>query len=141
MSNDSLKDLTEIKNGAMHHTDVAEIITEDHSKNSRLKKGAKYLLEAEQRYSNAADLLIKTNDRLIVETDALSKKSKQACAAVKSTVNEIKDQLLKVDNILGDNVEHKIKQLERVALALTTISELASDKQTMAVVAAMINKG
>ena len=65
---------------------------------------------------------------------------KKACASVKSTVNEIKDQLIKVDSILGDNVEYKIKQLERVASALKTISELSGDNKTMGIVSAMVNK-
>ena len=136
----SIKDLTEIKNGAMKHTSVADILTDDYTKDSRLKSSTKGYKEAETRCSEAADLLLTANKRLMSESEKTTKESKKACASVKSSINSIKDQLLKVDSILGDNVEHKIQQLERVASALKTISELSGDNKTMSIVSAMVNK-
>ena len=135
-----MKDLAEIKNGSMRHTAVADILTDDYTKDSRLKESTKGYKSAEVRCSEAADLLLEINKKLKSEAERTTKASKEACASMKSVVNEIKDQLLKVDSILGDNVEYKIKQLERVAKALKTISELSSDNKTMSIVSAMVNK-
>ena len=138
--NSSMKDLTEIKNGAMKHTSVADLLTDDYTKDSRLKSATKSYKDAELKCSEAANLLLEVNKKLQGEAEKTAKASKKACASVKSTVNEIKDQLIKVDSILGDNVEHKIQQLERVAAALKAISELSGDAKTMSIVSAMIDK-
>lgn len=138
----SLKDRADMKeNGSMEKKEVAKIIaTDEHSRISRTKNSTKNMLEVNERFKDTVDLFMETNDKLMKETDLLSKKSKLACSAVKSVVNEVRDQLLKVDSILGDNVEHKITQLERVAVALKTIKELSDDNATMAIVGSITKR-
>tara|TARA_R110000850_G_scaffold235471_1_gene360294 strand:- start:360 stop:860 length:501 start_codon:yes stop_codon:yes gene_type:complete len=106
----------------------------------RLNNSSKAMEAATKRFYSATNSILEANDKILAETIRTENIGKKACSSVKSTVNQIKDQLLKVDSILGDNVEHKIQQLERVATALKVISDLSGDDKTMKIVAAMIKK-
>lgn len=138
----SLDQIAKVKAGTHFVlSEIAEKISGDEElKAGRLIYSSKQMLNAEKEFDKATDRIMAANDRLLKAAKEIEDQSKKACRSVKSTVNEIKDQLIKVDSILGDNVEHKIKQLERVASALKTISELSNDNQTMKIVSAMVNR-
>lgn len=144
MENDvsSLEAQAKVKAGThFKASDVAiNIASDEELKVGRVRNSTKAMDIATERFNKAMTLVLEANDHLLNETKRMEIQSKKACASVKSTVNEIKDQLIKVDSILGDNVEHKIKQLERVAFALKTINELSGDNKTMNIVSAMVNK-
>lgn len=123
-------------------SDIAEgMAVDDTLGHGRVNNSSRTMEQAAIRFDAATELILSANDRVLSETIRTEKQSKKACASVKSAVNEIRDQLIKVDSILGDNVEHKIQQLERVAAALKIISELSGDSKTMSIVSAMVNKG
>lgn len=123
-------------------SDIAEGMAVDNVLgHGRVNNSSKSMEQAAERFDAATSLILSANDRVLNEAIRTEKQSKKACASVKSTVNEIRDQLIKVDSILGDNVEYKIQQLERVAAALKIISELSGDSKTMSIVSAMVNKG
>lgn len=138
----STESLAKLKAGThFKASDVAKgMAVDDSLEHGRVNNSSKAMTQAADRFNAATELILSSNNKLLAETIRTEKQSKKACASVKSTVNEIRDQLTKVDSILGDNVEHKIKQLERVALALKTISEITGDSKTMGVVSAMVNK-
>ncbi len=122
-------------------SDIAKGMAVDDSLNHvRLNSSSKSMDEAAKRFNTSMELILDANNKLLDESKRTEVQSKRACSSVKSMVNEIRDQLIKVDSILGDNVEHKIQQLERVALALKTISEISSDNKTMSIVSAMVNR-
>ena len=122
-------------------SDIAKGMAVDDSLNhGRLNSSSKSMDDAANRFNVSMELILEANNRLLDEAKRTEVQSKKACSSVKSMVNEIKDQLIKVDSILGDNVEHKIQQLERVAMALKTISEISSDNKTMAIVSAMVKR-
>jgi hypothetical protein len=138
----SVKGMAALKAGThFKASDVAKSISvEDSLVHGRVNNSSKAMEAASKRFNSATELILESNKKLLAETIKTENAGKKACASVKSTVNQIKDQLLKVDSILGDNVEHKIQQLERVAAALKTISELSGDNKTMKIVSAMVNK-
>ena len=113
------------------------IASDEELKAGRLRNSSKTMIDAEGKFNEATKMILEANDKLLSEAKRTEVQTKKACASVKSAVNTIKDQLIKVDNILGDNVEFKVRQLERVAEALKTISELSSDSKTMSIVSAM----
>lgn len=138
----SLKQQAEIKEtGAMLQRDMVKYMSaDDELVVGRVRNSSKSMEEASKRFDKASDELLAANSKLLDQCLSIESKSKKACSGVKSSVNGIKDQLIKVDSILGDNVEHKIKQLERVAEALKVIKELSGDQKTMGIVSAMVNK-
>jgi len=136
----SMKELVDVKEGALERTEVADILVVENTKDVRFKASTKAYKDAEALCREAADILLDTHNRLRETSNKTVEVSKKSCASVKSMVNELKDQMLKVDNILGDNVEHKIAQLERIAKALKTINEISKDSNTMMIVKAMVNR-
>lgn len=136
----SLKELEIKKNGGMYESELAEFMSKDDEIIAgRVRNSSACMESATKRFDESAKAILKANDRLLQSTIDTERLGKAACQGVKSTVNSIKDQLGKVDSILGDNVEHKIKQLERIADALTVIHKLSSDAKTMSAVKAMTN--
>lgn len=138
----SLKQQAEIKEkGSMRQSDMVNIMaSDDELVAGRIRNSSKSIESASDRFNKASDVLLSANSNLMKQCIDIESKSKKACAGVKSSVNNIRDQLVKIDSILGDNVEHKIAQLERVAAALKTISELSGDDKTMSIVSAMVSK-
>ena len=138
----SLESISKLNAGThFKASDIAKgMSVDDGLEYGRINNSSKSMEDAAKRFNSAMMLILGANDKLLNEAKRTEDQSKKACSSVKSTVNEIKDQLLKVDSILGDNVEHKIQQLERVASALKTISELSGDNKTMSIVSAMVNK-
>lgn len=138
----STKDMAEIKEkGSRTAGSVAnEIAADEFGRLKQTKDTAKHLIDVNDRYQDAVKMMIVSATSLTNQVDSLKTKSKGACSSVKSIVNEVRDQLTKVDSILGDNVEHKVIQLERVALALKTIKDISGDTATMSIVKSMTTK-
>jgi hypothetical protein len=135
-----MKDLVTLKEGGMGHSEVADIIVTENVTNTRVKEATKAYKGAEALCTEAATLLVESTKKMKSATEDAVRTGKKSCASVKTMVNELKDQITKVDSILGDNVEIKVVQLERIAAALATINEISDDKHTMKVVSAMVSK-
>ena len=116
---DSISGLAALKAGThFKATDVAKTVAYDESTStSKVNSASKAIEESQKRFLVATDQLLDANKRLLDASLKTETAGKKACASVKSTVNQIKDQLVKVDSILGDNVDHKISQLNRVESA------------------------
>jgi len=99
----------------------------------------KSLKEAEQDYSDAAGKVSGALEVLADNIKLVKLTSTEARRAAKSAMTEIKDQLIKVDNVVG-NVEVKVIQLERIAKAMQTISDLSKDAGVMNTLSAMSSK-
>jgi hypothetical protein len=96
----------------------------------------KALKEAAHDYSDAAGRVHSALELLADNIKKLKSTSIEARRAAKSATTEIKDQLIKVDNVVGD-VEIKVLQLERIAKAMQTISDLSKDSGVMNTLNAM----
>ena len=138
----SLAQQADIKeNGSMQQSEMLKSMSsDDELVAGRLRNSSIAIEAATKRFNKAGDDLLIANSSLMDQCISIENKSKKACAGVKSSVNQIKDQLIKVDSILGDNVEHKINQLERIATALQSINEISQDKATMSIIESMVNK-
>ena len=125
----------------MTQDDFAVMLAQDEQLEvGRITHSSKSMEQASVRFESAKKLIMDANTDLLNEAIRTQQESKKACKAAKIAVAEIKDQLNKVDSILGDNVENKIQQLERIAAALTTIKALSGDEKTLTIVSALVNK-
>jgi len=138
----TLGELAGLKSGDLIESDsVSEMMAHDKELEiGRVRHSAKHMELATLRFDEAAKLILDANDKLMAQAAKTETESKKACKAAKIAVAEIKDQLNKIDSILGDNVENKIQQLERIAAALTTIKALSGDEKTLTIVSALVNK-
>ena len=87
----------------------ASIVENDELVLGRTRFARKSIDESEKRFRDAMDRILDANSNLLDATNEIDKTGKKACSTVKSLVNQVKDQLVKVDSILGDNVEPKVK--------------------------------
>ena len=135
----NLKDQAEIKEKqSIASTDLAQILTHDDTHlNSKITKSTKALNDCNDKHIIASDVLLASARKLTEHINNITENSKKNCAKVKNVVNELKDQMVKVDNIVGGNIELKVVQLERIAAAMITIKNLSQDKGVMNVLASM----
>jgi hypothetical protein len=138
----AMANLAGLKSGELMREDhVAKMMASDNELEvGRVRHSSVAMEQASERFDAATKLIMNANENLQKEALKTEMDSKKACKSVKIAVNEIKDQLNKVDSILGDNVENKITQLERVASALKIIKDLSGDSETMNIVAAIVKK-
>lgn len=125
-------DLRTIRDGGMaiDASGVGVANGKDRILNQRYKESSELLADAKKEYSKAAVEVSNAGSDLIEKIEELKKTSKDAQRAAKSAMTEIKDQLGKVDSIVG-NVELRATQLERIAKAMKTISEISKDEVVM----------
>ena len=141
-SSEHLKSMAKIKSSEFVDQDVIlkELTHEQSFEYGRVNHASKQMEHATKRFDAASDMIQEANKRILAHAKLTEVESKKACKVAKIAVAEIKDQLVKVDSILGDNVESKILQLERVAAALTTIKALSGDESTLEIVASLVKK-
>ena len=91
---------------------------------------------AKKEYSKLAVEVSDANKRFISQIEDVKSSSVLATRAAKSASNEIKDQLIKIENVVG-NVEIKVLQLERIAEAMKVIHAISKDEVTMSAISAL----
>ena len=138
----TMSDLSGLKSGELVESNsIAQAMAyDDELELGRLRHSAKHMEQASGRFNESAKLIFSANKNLMEQARKTETESKKACKSAKIAVAEIKDQLNKIDLILGDNVENKICQLERIAAALKTIKELSADAKTLDIVSVLVKK-
>lgn len=113
---------------AFTQEEVAQMATATPNKTTtHLKTPAKHFDEATQLYNKSVESLVASLTKLSEKSTECVTVSKKVSGDVKSCANSLKDQLVKLDNLVGNNIEPKIMQLERAAAALTTINEMTKN--------------
>jgi hypothetical protein len=128
MNTDKMKMQAKIKSEEYATSvDVAKMVAYNESQNVKQKIAIDKFKETEKKLEKAASDLWDSVTKLSDASNEAVKSTKQICINAKKQVNEVKDQLVKVDNLVGNHIEPKILQLERAAIALKTIHEMSSN--------------
>lgn len=138
----TMNDLSGLKSGELLDSNsIASAMSYDNELEvGRVRHSAKHMEQATERFNESAKLIMSANKNLMEQAQKTENESKKACKSAKIAVAEMRDQLGKIDLILGDNVENKITQLERIANALTTIQALSGDEKTLSIVSVLTKK-
>ncbi len=120
------------KEGAMLTAQVGVVATEivEEKASFELRRAEGLLKKAELSYSESATRVSNASQGLLDDVSKLKESTATARKASKSAVSEVKDQLIAVNKVVGD-VELKASQLERIATAMITISDISKDTVVM----------
>jgi hypothetical protein len=91
---------------------------------NHVKKTAEASVVSAGELEKAAVIMLKALDKVIEVSDKVVTTTKKDTSRCKDMANQLTDQLVRVNKIIGDDFEPKLKQLERLAAALHTLTDL-----------------
>ena len=121
---------------------VAEIAAknEDSIKSNKHTITANHLKQTKERLNDhAKELMIVMNNNNSALDDALNR-SKKKVSQAKDMANQLSEQLLRVNKILGVDFESRVLQLERVTACLVSLEKLSKDEKLKEILSVLGNK-